>query len=149
VAEQPVSRRLAGILGADVVGYSYRSDSISRAVAYVGGRLQQRRAFRGRRRTKELGMKKAIVVMIGVILLSSSLSVAAKEQRITGYVSSIDSEARKITLSEDATYPLNPNSDIRWIQPGMKVTLICQYDALVIVGCGVGFASLSKDRREK
>jgi len=90
-------------------------------------------------------MKKAIAVTIGVILLSSSLSAAAKEERITGYVKSIDSQARKITLDDDATFPLNPNADISWLQPGMKVELICQYDALGVVGCGVGFAALSND----
>lgn len=90
-------------------------------------------------------MKRAIAVIIGVTLLSSALGTAAKEERITGYVKSIDSEARKITLSDDATFPINPNSDISWLQPGMKVDLICQYDAMGVVGCGVGFASLSKD----
>jgi len=90
-------------------------------------------------------MKRAIAVTIGVILLSASLSAAAKEERITGYIKSIDSEARKITLSDDATFPLNPDSDISWLQPGMKVDLICQYDAMGVVGCGVGFSSLSND----
>lgn len=90
-------------------------------------------------------MKRAIAVTIGVLLLSASLSAAAKEERITGYVKSIDSEARKITLSDNATFPLNPDADISWLQPGMKVDLICQYDAIGVVGCGVGFASLSKD----
>jgi Protein of unknown function (DUF1344) len=103
----------------------------------------------GRRSRKRQEMKRAIVVMTGVMLLSSGLSAAAKEERITGYVKSIDSQARKITLSDDATFPLNPDADTSWLQPGMKVDLICQYDALGVVGCGVGFASLSKDLNQE
>jgi len=99
----------------------------------------------GRNARKELSMKKAIAISIGAILLSSGLHAAVKEERITGYVSSIDSQARKVTLDDGAVFPLKPNADISWLQPGTKVDLFCDYDALGIVACGVGLPALSND----
>jgi Protein of unknown function (DUF1344) len=67
----------------------------------------------------------------------------ATPQRVTGYVKSIDDQAHKITLSDGAVFPIKPDADTSWIVPGTKVDLICDYDAIGVVGCGVGLAALS------
>jgi hypothetical protein len=90
--------------------------------------------------------------MIRVIALLSAASVLlfafdaeARVERVTGYVKSLDEPGHKITLSDGTVFPLKPDADTSWVVPGTKVDLICDYDAMGVVGCGVGVASLSNN----
>ena len=74
-----------------------------------------------------------------------AFDAAARVERITGYVKSLDEQAHKITLSDGTVFPLKPDSDTSWVVPGTKIDLICDYDAIGVVGCGVGVAALSND----
>jgi hypothetical protein len=87
-----------------------------------------------------------LVAFVSAVFVFSLASVAdAKQERITGYVKSIDDAARRITLSDGTVFPIKPEADTSWIVPGTKVDLICDYDAIGIVGCGVGVAALSNN----
>jgi hypothetical protein len=74
-----------------------------------------------------------------------AFDAAATQQRVTGYVKSLDDQAHKITLSDGTVFPIKPEADTSWIVPGTKVDLICDYDAIGVIGCGVGLAALSDD----
>lgn len=99
----------------------------------------------GPRQASELLMLRTIAVLSGAVLLLSALSAEAKQVRITGYVSSIDKDARKLTLDDGAIYPLKPTAELRWIVPGVKVVLFCDYASTGLVDCGVGVASMPED----
>src|SRR5262245_5679891 len=91
------------------------------------------------------GMTRTIVVIVGVALCLLAADATARQERVTGYVKSIDDQGHKITLSDGTVFPIRPDADTSWIVPGTKIDLICDYDAMGIVGCGVGLAALSKD----
>lgn len=78
-------------------------------------------------------------------MLLSALSADAKQEQVTGYVSAVDKDARKVTLDDNVVYPLKPTAEMRWIVPGVKVVLFCDYDTTGLVDCGVGVASMSED----
>jgi len=78
-------------------------------------------------------------------VLLSAMSAEAKQEQITGYVSAVDKDARKVTLDDNVVYPLKPTAEMRWIVPGVKVVLFCDYDVTGLVDCGVGVASLNED----
>ena len=99
----------------------------------------------GPRQAREQYMSRIIAVLSGAVVLLSALNADAKQERITGYVSSVDKDARKVTLDDNNTYPLKPTAEMRWIVPGVKVVLICDYDVTGLVDCGVGVAALSED----
>jgi hypothetical protein len=90
-------------------------------------------------------MLRTIAVLSGVAVLLSALGADAKQERITGYVSAVDKDARKVTLDDSQTYPLKPTAEMRWIVPGVKVVLFCDYDSGGLVDCGVGVASMTED----
>lgn len=90
-------------------------------------------------------MTRTIVLIGGVALCLLASDAAARQERVTGYVESIDDQGHKITLSDGTVFPIKPDADTSWIVPGTKVDLICDYDAMGIVGCGVGLAALSDD----
>jgi hypothetical protein len=90
-------------------------------------------------------MPRIFAVLSGAVVLLSALSADAKQEQITGYVSAVDKDARKVTLDDNNTYPLKPTAEMRWIVPGVKVVLFCDYDATGLVSCGVGVASMSED----
>ena len=90
-------------------------------------------------------MLRTIAVLSGVAVLLSALSADAKQEQITGYVSAVDKDARKVTLDDNQSYPLKPTAEMRWIVPGVKVVLFCDYDVTGLVDCGVGVASLTED----
>ena len=90
-------------------------------------------------------MLRTIAVLGGAVVLLSAMSAEAKQEQITGYVSAVDKEARKVTLDDNVVYPLKPTAEMRWIVPGVKVVLFCDYDVTGLVDCGVGVASLSED----
>jgi hypothetical protein len=99
----------------------------------------------GPRQARETFMLRTIAVLSGAVVLLSAVSADAKQERITGYVSSVDKEARKVTLDDNVVYPLKPTAEMRWIVPGVKVVLFCDYDVTGLVDCGVGVASLNED----
>ena len=86
-----------------------------------------------------------IALMSAAIPLLLAFDAEATQQRVTGYVKSLDDQAHKITLSDGTVFPIKPDADTSWIVPGTKVDLICDYDAIGIIGCGVGLAALSDD----
>ena len=90
-------------------------------------------------------MTRFIALLSAAIPLLLAFDADATQQRITGYVQSLDDQAHKITLSDGTVFPIKPDADTSWIVPGTKIALICDYDAIGIVGCGVGVASLSND----
>jgi hypothetical protein len=90
-------------------------------------------------------MLRIIAVLSGAVVLLSALNADAKQEQIIGYVSAVDKDARKVTLDDNQTYPLKPTAEMRWIVPGVKVVLFCDYDATGLVNCGVGVASMSDD----
>jgi hypothetical protein len=90
-------------------------------------------------------MRKLVAVSIGLLLLSAAADAALKQERITGFIKSIDSKARRITLDDGATFPLKPSAEVSWLEPGTKVDLICDYDNEVVTGCGVAIPELPKD----
>jgi hypothetical protein len=90
-------------------------------------------------------MLRIIAVLIGAAVLVSALSADAKQEQITGNVSAVDKDARKVALDDSVVYPLKPTAEMRWIVPGVKVVLFCDYDSSGLVDCGVGVASLSED----
>ncbi|MFM9844535.1 MAG: hypothetical protein ACKVOI_16360 [Dongiaceae bacterium] len=90
-------------------------------------------------------MLRTIAVLSGAVVLLSAVSADAKQERITGYVSAVDKDARKVTLDDNQTYPLKPTAEMRWVVPGVKVVLFCDYDSGGLVDCGVGVASMTED----
>jgi len=90
-------------------------------------------------------MIRTVAVLSGAVVLLSALGADAKQERITGYVSAVDKEARKVTLDDNVVYPLKPTAEMRWIVPGVKIVLFCDYDAAGLTDCGVGVAALSED----
>jgi len=90
-------------------------------------------------------MTRTIALISGVALCLLATGAAARQERVTGYVKSIDDQGHKITLSDGTVFPIKPDADTSWIVPGTKVDLICDYDAMGVVGCGVGLAALSND----
>jgi hypothetical protein len=94
-------------------------------------------------------MTRFIALLSAAIPLLLAFDADATQQRVTGYVKSLDDQAHKITLSDGTVFPIKPDADTSWIVPGTKVDLICDYDAIGIVGCGVGLAALSDDLNQR
>jgi hypothetical protein len=94
-------------------------------------------------------MTRFIALLSAAIPLLLAFDADATQQRVTGYVKSLDDQAHKITLSDGTVFPIKPDADTSWIVPGTKVALICDYDAIGIIGCGVGLAALSNDLNKK
>jgi hypothetical protein len=90
-------------------------------------------------------MLRVVAVLTGSALLLAPLCADAKQEQITGYVSAIDKQARKLTLDDTNVYPLKPTAELRWIVPGVKVVLFCDYQGNQLIDCGVGVASMSED----
>src|SRR5262245_19087991 len=107
--------------------------------------VSRRAAIWGPRQASELSMLRTVAVLGGAAVLLSALGADAKQERITGYVSSVDKDARKVTLDDNVVYPLKPTAEMRWIVPGVKVVLFCVYDVNGLTDCGVGVALTTED----
>jgi hypothetical protein len=94
-------------------------------------------------------MTRFIALLSAAIPLLLAFDADATQQRVTGYVKSLDDQAHRITLGDGTVFPIKPDADTSWIVPGTKVDLICDYDAIGIIGCGVGLAALSDDLNQK
>jgi hypothetical protein len=90
-------------------------------------------------------MKKALLFSTAFLLASASLCLAAEERSVSGVIKSIDRQARTITLEDHVPYPLHANADTAWLQPGNNVELLCDYDAEVVLGCGIAISSLPEE----
>jgi len=93
---------------------------------------------------KGLDMKNAFLFSTILIAGSATACLAAEERSVSGVIKSIDTEARIVTLQDDASYPLKADADIAWLEPGNNVDLLCTYDAGALADCGVGIGSVSQ-----
>lgn len=101
--------------------------------------------FTGSLLRKGLDMKNALLFSTALIFVSATTCFAAEQRSVSGVVKSIDRQAGIVTLQNDASYPLSADAEVTWLAPGKSIDLLCNYDAGVIVDCGVGIGDASQD----